>query len=200
MKEYLKTMRQQGMQQQMQTHEQAKISGTIHYKAPDDKLKPGDTGFADQYYEKRVRLLDESILSKIKVAESLSAPLWLVGQQERYLKMKRFDLNQDVTKELEDIIANTIKYKEIETKNETSKDSVQHGSPEAKVLAKAYTEFAKDGLTNKERATIEKIDDVVQGADIVISKDGNAAVIAQDDGKSFNVQAPYNKPAPTKVR
>ena len=75
-----------------------------------------------------------------------------------------------------------------------------NGNQDAKVLAKAYSEFAKGGLTIKERETIEKIDDLVQGADIVISKDGNAAVIAQEDGKSFNVQAPYNKAPITKRR
>ena len=67
------------------------------------------------------------------------------------------------------------------------------GNKDTKILAKAFTEISKDGLNAAGRETIEKIDDLLNGADIIINKDGNSAIIAQDDGKSFNIQAPYNR-------
>jgi len=61
------------------------------------------------------------------------------------------------------------------------------GNVDAQILAKAFEEYAADGLTAEERVKIEKLDDILKGADIVISKDGTFATIAQEDGQTFKV-------------
>ena len=62
------------------------------------------------------------------------------------------------------------------------------GNADAKILAKAFEEFSKDGLTKDERNKIEKLDDILKDADIVISKSGDKAAIAQEDGATFTIR------------
>lgn len=53
-------------------------------------------------------------------------------------------------------------------------------SADAKILEKAYQEYAKDmNLTKAERITLEKMDDILKKADIVINESGLSAQIAQ---------------------
>lgn len=40
-----------------------------------------------------------------------------------------------------------------------------YGNTDAKILAKAFEEYSKGGLTQNEREKIERIDDVLKGAD-----------------------------------
>ena len=63
------------------------------------------------------------------------------------------------------------------------------GNPDAQILAKAFEEYSKGGLTQAERDRIEKLDDILKGADIVISPSGDLAAIAQDDGKTFTIHS-----------
>ena len=65
----------------------------------------------------------------------------------------------------------------------------RNGNADAKILAKAFEEYAKDGLTAEERARIEKIGAVLKTAAIVISPDGKTAAIAENDGKTFTLTA-----------
>lgn len=62
------------------------------------------------------------------------------------------------------------------------------GNTDTKILAKAYEEFSKDGLILSERDQIEKLDNILNNADIVISKTGDKATITQEDGKIFTVK------------
>ncbi|RYE43693.1 MAG: hypothetical protein EOP48_22800 [Sphingobacteriales bacterium] len=63
------------------------------------------------------------------------------------------------------------------------------GNSDAKLLAKAFEEYSKGGLTKQERTQIEKFDDLLKDADIVINQLGDKATIAQEDGKAFHLQA-----------
>ena len=65
----------------------------------------------------------------------------------------------------------------------------KNGNADTKILVKAFEEFAAQGLTLEARQTIEKMDDLLKNADIVISKDGKKATIAQEDGQSFTIEA-----------
>jgi hypothetical protein len=68
-----------------------------------------------------------------------------------------------------------------------------NGNADAKILAKAFEEFSKDGITNQEREKIEKFDEILKGADIVINKAGTMATIAQEDGHTFNIDKSRGK-------
>lgn len=75
-------------------------------------------------------------------------------------------------------------------KNPKEPDFVKiFGNADAKILAEAFEEYAKGGLTLQERQRIEKIDDILKDADIVISKNGHTAGLVQEDGSNFVLAA-----------
>jgi hypothetical protein len=63
------------------------------------------------------------------------------------------------------------------------------GNADAKILAVAFEEYSKDGLTKAEREKIENLGAILKDAAIVISPDGNTAAIAENDGKTFTLTA-----------
>ena len=63
------------------------------------------------------------------------------------------------------------------------------GNSEARILAKAFEEFSRNGITVEGRKVIERIDDMFNEADIVISKSGDKATIVQEDGRTFSVKS-----------
>ncbi len=69
----------------------------------------------------------------------------------------------------------------------TSNTIESKGNSDAKLLAKAFEEYSQGGMTPAKREKIEKLDDILKDADIVISKDGTFATIAQEDGATFKV-------------
>lgn len=58
---------------------------------------------------------------------------------------------------------------------------VLKGNADAKILAEAYQEYASDGLTLSEKQNIEKLNEILKEAEIVISPDNLHATIAQAD-------------------
>jgi N12 class adenine-specific DNA methylase len=71
---------------------------------------------------------------------------------------------------------------------------IENKNVDAKILEKAYREYAKDGvLTKAERITLEKMDSILKKADIVIDKSGLSAIIAQG-GEIEKIKASSNVP------
>lgn len=63
------------------------------------------------------------------------------------------------------------------------------GNDETKILAAAIGEALKSGgtISDKEKKAIEKMDNVFDNVDVVISKDGHNAYLVQADGKNFKM-------------
>jgi hypothetical protein len=61
---------------------------------------------------------------------------------------------------------------------------------EAAILKEAFEQFLKGNITKK---GLEKIDDALDGADIVVNKSGTEATIVDSDGHSTNLGAPAAK-------
>lgn len=65
------------------------------------------------------------------------------------------------------------------------------GNEAANILGATYKQFVKNGeLTKEEIAKLERIDDILSAADIVVNpKNGNATIV-QDDGTTFDLKLP----------
>lgn len=83
--------------------------------------------------------------------------------------------------------------KELHKSSQAYNNSLEGGgNSDSKILAKTFEELSKDGLSQTDRDTIEKFDEILKGSDIVISPEGDRATIAQSDGKTFTVQSKGN--------
>jgi hypothetical protein len=78
---------------------------------------------------------------------------------------------------------------EPEAPHQAKNDIEINGNADAKILAKAFSEFSRDGLTLDERDQIKKISDVLKDANIIINNAGDRAVVAQENGKTFTIKS-----------
>lgn len=64
------------------------------------------------------------------------------------------------------------------------KEIEEFGNSDIKILAKAYKEYSKDGLTSKEVESLNKMDKVFEGAEFA-SITQNVALLVQNNGDTF---------------